>query len=93
MKSARPTVVMPDRDSVTAEKLSPMDSRSLIHSNELLRQLSDLVDGLVNLSAPFKYSSAGSSEADDWAQQDYTGNLLAVNPGDTDSSRQILLSR
>lgn len=95
MESARPTLVPLSNNSVanvSSDLANVTDVMSHVHSNELLRQLSDLVDGLMDLSAPFKYSSVGNSDA--WATPlDYTDKLLAVTGSRREPSERNLLSR
>jgi hypothetical protein len=81
MKSAHNSVVQ--TESSTLVKRDRLDSESVIHSNELLQQLSELVDGLVNLSAPFKYSSVGCVETDEWTPLKYTDKLMTVTGSDS----------
>ncbi len=75
MKSAPNTV---NRIENQAGKIVQLENESLCRSNELLQQLSELVDGLVSLSAPSRYSSAEISESDHWASSEYGNKLLAV---------------
>ena len=56
-----------------------LDYESVVRSNQLLRQLSDLIDGLVNLSAPFRDSSVASDESSEWTPLDYIEKLVAMS--------------
>jgi hypothetical protein len=95
MESARHTLVQLSSNpvvNVSADLANVTDVMSHVQSNELLRQLSELVDGLMDLSAPFKYSSVSSSDA--WATPlDYTDKSLAVTGSRREPSERNLLSR
>ncbi len=69
-----------------------LDYESVVRSNELLRQLSDLIDGVLNLSAPFKDSSIASDESDKWTPLDYIEKLIAIS-GSERAFRNASMSR
>ena len=77
MKSALNCAVRTEGSATV--KRDCLHDKSVVPSNELLRQFSDLIDGLINLSAPFKCSLAASDETNEWTPQDYVEKLIAIS--------------
>ena len=63
------------------------------NSTELLQQLSDLVDGLVSLSAPSKDFSANTSNASGWSLFEHAQRLMSVTGVCRETSERALFSR
>lgn len=87
MNQAPTQAVVAVRTSSAARR-NHLDHESLMQSDELLRQLTELVDGLVNLSAPFKYASSASNPADGRIAPRYSEKP----EGDTASSGKFTIS-
>ncbi len=47
-------------------------------TSDILRQLSDVVDGLASLSTPFRYQSKDSNEVNGWTLLDHAQMLLCA---------------
>lgn len=91
MESARLTVV---------KSSDAKGSRSTVHavencidSTELLRQLSDVVDGLVSLSTPPKNLSVSTSNGSGWSLLDHAHKLLSVTGACRETPERALFSQ
>ena len=92
MESARHTVVNSSSDvRSSASRIYSMERRT--DSIELLRQLSDVVDGLVSLSTPPKDLSVNTSNGCARTLLDHAQKLLSVTGTCREIPERALLSR
>ena len=64
-----------------------------IDSTELLRQLSDVVDGFARLSTPPKNLTVNTSNGSGWSLLDHAHKLLSVTGACRETPERALLSR
>jgi hypothetical protein len=86
MKSAHQTTVHATGASATL-------SESRTPSSELLQQLSELVDGFLNLSTPFKYSSGNEQVPCEWTPLNITDRLVGATGLQHEFPDQSLIAR
>jgi len=90
MESAHNSIV--ETEGATVASRDHLDHESVVRSNELLCQLSDLIDGFSDLSTHFRYSSIASHETNGWTPWDYIESLMAIS-GSERALRNASISR